>query len=66
MDSGLSMVVLLFSSREGEVDLLERWVEDLTRELLQVALEGMAMEQLKDRSHKEGEDGMKQEAKAAR
>ena len=65
MDSGLSVVVLLFGSGEGEVDLLDRWVEDLTRELLQVVLEGMGMEQLKDWSHKEGEGGAKREAKAA-
>ena len=44
MDSGLSMVVLLLGSREGEVDLLECWIEDLARELLQVSLEGMGVE----------------------
>ena len=66
MDSGLSTVVLLFSSGEGEVDLLECWIEDLTRELLQVVLEGMGMEQLEDQSHEEGEGGTKQEAKATR
>ena len=66
MDSGLSVVVLLLSSGEGEVDLLERWVEDLTRELLQVALEGMGMEEFEDGSHKEGEGGMKWKAKATR
>ena len=66
MDSGLSTVVLLLSSREGEVDLLERWIEDLTRELLQVALEGMGMEEFEDGSHEEREGGMKWEAKAAR
>ena len=66
MDSGLSAVVLLLGSREGEVDLLERRVEDFTREFLQVALEGMGMEEFKDGSHEEGEGGMKREAKAAR
>ena len=44
MDSGLSVVVLLLGSREGEIDLSECWIEDLTRELLQVMLEGMGME----------------------
>ena len=44
VDSGLSMVVLLLGSREGEVDLLECWIEDLARELLQVSLEGMGVE----------------------
>ena len=66
MDSSLSAVVLLLGSREGEVDLLERWVEDLARELLQVALEGMGMEEFKDGSHEEGEGGTKRKAKAAR
>ena len=66
MDSGLSVVVLLLGSREGEVDLLERRVEDFAREFLQVALEGMGMEEFKDGSHEEGEGGMKWEAKATR
>ena len=44
MDSGLSSVVLLLGSGEGEVDLSECWVEDSTGELLQVAVEGMGME----------------------
>ena len=44
MDSGLSAVVLLLGSGEGEVDLLERWVEDFARELLQVVVEGIGVE----------------------
>ena len=66
MDSGLSVVVLLLGSRESEVDLLERWIEDLARELLQVALEGMGVEEFEDGSHEKGEGGMKWETKATR
>ena len=66
MDSGLSAIVLLLSPREDVVDLLECGVEDLAREFLQVALEGMGMEEFEDRSHEEGEGGTKREAKAAR
>ena len=44
MDSCLSVVVLLLSSGEGEVDLSECWVEDFARELLQVAVKGMGVE----------------------
>ena len=66
MNSGLSVVVLLLGSGEGEVDLSERWIEDLTRELLQVVLEGMGMEEFEDGSHEEGEGAVKWEAKAAR
>ena len=66
MGAGLSTVVLLLSSREGEVHLLEHWIEDLARELLQVTLEGMGMEEFEDGSHEEGEGAAKQEAKAAR
>ena len=66
MGSSLSTVVLLLGSREGDIHLLERWIEDLTRELLQVALEGMGMEEFEDGSHKEGEGAAKQKAKATR
>ena len=66
MDSGLSAVMLLFGSREGEVDLSERWIEDLARELLQVVLEGMGVEEFEDGSHEEGEGAAKREAKATR
>ena len=66
MDSSLSAVMLLLGSREGEVDLSERWIEDLARELLQVALEGMSMEEFEDGSHKEEEGAAKWKAKAAR
>ena len=44
MDSSLSVVVLLLGSREGEIDLSEQRIKDLTRGLLQVALKGMGME----------------------
>ena len=44
MDSGLSAVVLLLGSGEGEVDLLEGWVKDFAQELLQVAVEGIGVE----------------------
>ena len=66
MGSGLSAVVLLLGSREGEVHLLEHWVEDLARELLQVMLEGMGMEEFEDGFHEEGEGAAKWKAKAAR
>ena len=52
-DSGVSMVVLLFCSGEGEVDLEEGWVEDVARKLLQVAVEGVGMKQLEDWSRQE-------------
>ena len=38
------MIVLLLSSGEGEIDLLEGWVKDLTWELFQVVVEGMGVE----------------------
>ena len=44
MDSGLSVVVLLLSLGEGEVDLSKGWVEDFARELLQVTVEGIGVE----------------------
>ena len=66
MGSCLSSVVLLLSSGECDVDLLERWVENLARELLQVVVEGMGVEQLEDRSHKEGEGSSKWEANIVR
>ena len=44
MDSSLFAVVLLLGLGEGEIDLLERWVEDFTRELLQVVVEGIGVE----------------------
>ena len=60
------MIVLLLSSGEGEVDLSEGWVKDFTWELLQVAVEGMGVEQFKDRSRQEGEGGAKWESKYIR
>ena len=38
------MIVLLFDSGEGEIDLLEGGVKDFARELLQVVVEGIGME----------------------
>ena len=52
-DSGLSVVVLLLCSSEGEVDLVEGWIEDIARELLQVAVEGVGVKQLEDQSGQE-------------
>ena len=40
---GLSVVVLLFCSSEGEVDLVESWVEDVDGELFQVTVEGVGV-----------------------
>ena len=37
----LSAVVLLFCFSEGEVDLVESWVEDIAGELFQVVVEGV-------------------------
>ena len=58
--------MLLFSSGERDVDLSESWIENLARELLQVAVEGVGVEEFKDRSHEEGEDGSKREANVVR
>ena len=55
--------MLLLSSGEGEVDLSEGWVKDFAWELLQVAVKGIGVEQFKDRSRQEGEDGAKRESK---
>ena len=37
------MVVLLFCSSEGEIDLVESWVEDVDGELFQVVVEGVGV-----------------------
>ena len=58
--------MLLFSSGERDVDLSESWIENLARELLQVAVEGVGVEEFKDRSHEEGEGGPKREANVVR
>ena len=58
--------MLLLGSGEGDVDLLECWVEDLARELLQVAVEGMGVEQFEDWSHEEREGSSKWEANIVR
>ena len=50
MDSCLSVVVLLFCSGEGKVDLKKGRVKDFAWELLQEAIEGMGVEQFKDGS----------------
>ena len=42
------MVMLLFCSSKGEVDLAEGRIEDTARELLQVVVEGVGVKQLKD------------------
>ena len=66
MGSGLPVVVLLLGSGKGEIDLSERWVKNLTRELLQVVVEGVGVEEFKDWSHEEGEGRAKWEAKVVR
>ena len=58
--------MLLLSSREGVVDLYERWEYDFAGELLQVAVEGVGVKQFKNWSDEEGEGGAKREAKVAR
>ena len=60
------MIVLLFGSGEGEVDLSEGGVKDFAWELLQVAVEGIGMEQFKDGSRQEGEGSAKRESKYVR
>ena len=50
MDPRLSAVMLLFCLGEGEVDLMEGWVEDSAWEFLQEAVEGMGVEQFEDGS----------------
>ena len=58
--------MLLFCLSEGEIDLVEGGVEDVTRELLQVTVEGVGVKQLKDWSRQEGEGSVKWEAKDVR
>ena len=62
----LSVVVLLFGSSEGEVDLAECGIEDVNQELLQVMVEGAGVQQFKDWSRQEGEGSAKWEAKDVR
>ena len=45
---------------------MEGWVEDITRELLQVMIEGVGVKQLGDQSRQEGEGSAKWEAKNVR
>ena len=59
----MSTIVLLLSSGEGEVDLLEGWVKDFAWELLQVVVEGMGVEQFEDRSRQVGEGSAKRKSK---
>ena len=60
------MIMLLLGSGEGEVDLSEGGVKDFAWEFLQVAVEGIGMEQFKDRSRQEGEGSAKRESKYIR
>ena len=62
----MSMVVLLLGSGEGEIDLVECGIEDVDRKLLQVAVEGVGVQQLKDWSRQEEEGSAKWEAKDVR
>ena len=48
--SDLFQVVVLFSSGEGEEDLSEGRMEDVSGELLQVAVEGVGDKEVEDRS----------------
>ena len=57
---------MLFSSGEREIDLSESWIENLAREFLQVAVEGVGVEKFEDWSHEEGEGGSKREANVVR
>ena len=63
MVSNLSQVVVLFGSGEGEENLREGGVEDVHGELLQVAVEGVGDEEVKDWSRQQGEGGAKGQAK---
>ena len=45
---------------------MECWIEDIDQELLQVAVEGVGVQQFKDRSRQEGEGSVKWEAKDVR
>ena len=65
-NTSLSTVVLLFCLSEEEIDLVEGGVEDVTRELLQVTIEGVDVKQLEDWSRQEGEGSAKWEAKDVR
>ena len=51
--------MILFGLGEGEEDLVEGWIENVTWELLQVAVEGVGVKQFKDGSWEEGEGGVK-------
>ena len=48
------------------IDLYECQEQDLAGELLQVVVEGVGVEQFKNRSDEEGEGGLKREAKMTR
>ena len=56
----------MLSSDEGEVDLTECRIEDVDQELLQVAVEGVGVQQFEDRSRQEGDGSAKWEAKDIR
>ena len=57
------MIMLLFSLGEGEEDLMEGWIEHNAWELLQISVEGVGVEQFKNRSWEEGEGSVKGQAK---
>ena len=61
--SNLFLVVALFSLGEGEEDFDEGGVEDTCRELLQIVVEGVAEEEVKDGSWQQGEGCAKGQAK---
>ena len=66
MVSNLSQVVVLFGSGEGEENLRKGRVEDVCGELLQVAVEGVGDEEVKDWSRQQGEGGAKGQAERSR
>ena len=66
MVSDLSQVFMLFGSGEGEKDLREGRVEGVCGELLQVTVEGVGEEEVKDWSRQQGEGGAKGQAKQIR
>ena len=61
-----SQIVALFGSSEGEKDLREGGMENVGGELLQVLVEGVGEEEVKDGSRQQGEGGAKGQAKRSR
>ena len=66
MVSDLFQVVALFGLGEGEEDLGEGGVKDVHGKLLQVAVEGVGDEEVKDWSRQQGEGGAKGQAEQSR